>query len=209
MKTKLQKKDDLKKLKEKMPKSGITIFTTFARAGEKGLSVQQIQELKKALRAANSQFTTAKKTLLEIALRDLKYDGVDVYGMAGSMGLVIGAEDPYAIAKKVYDFAKKNQALQLFGALLDGKFVTKADVLAMATMPSRDVLLSRLLGMMMYPISSLAMVLKQIADKSGEGASAPTEQAEVPAEVPSEKPAPASDGAPLPAGADAVADAVV
>lgn len=165
MKSKLQKIDELKKLEEALPKAGITIFTTFAREGEKGLSVSQIQELKRALRALDSSYATAKKTLLDLALKDLKYEGVDVYGMQGSVGLVLGDGDSYAVAKKLYEFAKKNQALQFFGAFSAGKFISKEEFISMATLPSREVLLARLFGMMKYPLSALAMVLKQIGDK--------------------------------------------
>lgn len=162
MKSKVQKKEELKALEAKLPKSTVTIFTTFAREGEKGLSVSQVQELKRVLRQLHAEYSTAKKTLLEIALKDLKYDGLDVYGMAGSIGLVTGSGDAYATAKKMYEFAKKNPALQFFGALVEGKFVDKAQVTLMATLPSREVLLSRLFGMMKSPLQSLAFVLNEV-----------------------------------------------
>lgn len=180
MKTKTQKIDELKKLKDVLPTSGITIFTTFAREGEKGLSVAQMQELKRVLRAMGSSYTTAKKTLLEIALRDLKYDGVDVFGMQGSIGLVLGApastgsgeakEDAYGIARKIYEFAKKNPGLQFFGAWHNGLFLTREQLLEMALMPSCEVLLGRLVGLLTYPMRGLAVVLKQIADKQPQAA---------------------------------------
>jgi large subunit ribosomal protein L10 len=165
VKTKVQKKSELKALEEKLPKAKITIFTTFAREGEKGLSVSQLQELKRALREMGSEYSTAKKTLLEIALKDLKYDGIDVYALQGSIGLVTGDSEPYGVAKKLYEFAKKNPALKVFGALVEGKFVGKEEVTLMATLPSREVLLSRMLGMMKFPLTALAMVLKQIGEK--------------------------------------------
>lgn len=168
MKTKSQKKEELKRIETELPKSKITIFTTFARAGEKGLSVAQMQELKRALRPLKSRYMTAKKTLLEMAMRDLKYDGVDVYAMAGSLGLVMGPKDGSedvinAVAKKLYEFGKKNQSLQFFGALIDGKFIDRSAFVALAQLPSREVVLSRLLGMMTYPVRGLAVVLDQIA----------------------------------------------
>jgi large subunit ribosomal protein L10 len=169
MKTRSQKQEELKMLKETLPKSKITIFTTFARDGEKGLGVKQSQELKKSLRTVQGEYLTAKKSLIDIACKDLNYDGVDVFGMDGSMALVIGHDDPYATAKKLYEFAKKNQALQFFGGVIDNSFLTKEQIMEMATMPSKEVLLARLFGMMKYPISALAMVLNQIA-KQKEGA---------------------------------------
>lgn len=167
-------------LEEKVPKSKITIFTTFSRAGEKGLSVAQMQELKRALRAIDSEYLIAKKSLVDIALRELKYDGLDIYGMDGSVGLVLGhGEDVYGIAKKLYEFAKKNPALQFFGAFSDGSFLAREAFIEMALMPSREVLLARLFGMMKYPISSLAMVLKQISEQgTGDKGQAGSEEGE-------------------------------
>lgn len=169
MKNKVQKKEELKMLEEKFPKTKMSIFTTFARGGEKGLSVAQSQELKRALRSVGSEYLVTKKSLIEIALRDLKYDGLDVYSMQGSVGVILGNEDTYAIAKKLHEFAKKNPALKFFGGFADGVFLSKEMIVEMALMPSREASLARLFGMMKYPITSLAMVMKQIADKQSEG----------------------------------------
>ncbi len=170
MKSKVQKSKELKDLQGKLPQSQITIFTSFARAGEKGLSVAQMTELKRALRAAHSEYVVTKKTLIDKAMGD---KGVDVYGMQGSLGLIVGplrrAEDEasndeaYGLAKKVYDWARKNQALQFFGALVEGNFINKEQFLEMAKMPSREVLLGRLVGMLTYPMRGLAVALNEVA----------------------------------------------
>lgn len=146
-----------------LPGSTITIFTTFARTGEKGLTVAQLQTLKRALRKTDGEYVVAKKTLVEKAMEQLKYDGVDVYGMEGSMGLVLTHGDAYAVTKQVYAFTKENKALQLFGAWMDGHFVSRDELMAMATLPTRDELLARLMGMLQYPVRSLAIVLNQVA----------------------------------------------
>ncbi len=164
MKPKSQKKEELKKLKAKLPKSKITVFTTFSRAGEKGLSVAQMSELKRALRAMDAELFVTKKTLMDLALKELKSEA-DVYGMEGSVGLVLGNGDVYAISKKLYEFAKKNKALQFFGAIFENNFMGKDGFLEMAKMPSKETLLARLFGMMKYPISGLAIVLSEVAKK--------------------------------------------
>ena len=166
MKTKVQKKEELGKLKEALPQSTITIFTTFAREGEKGLSVAQMQELKRALRTlSDTEYLIAKKSLTDLTVKDLKYDDVDVFAMPGSLGLVVGKDDAYAVAKKAYEFGKKNTALQFFGAFFDGAFMDKEHFLEMAKMPSRIELIARLLGMLKYPLTALAMTLKQISEQ--------------------------------------------
>jgi large subunit ribosomal protein L10 len=165
MKTKEQKKGNIDTMANQLPDSTITIFTTFARKGEKGLSVAQMQALKRTLRAAQGEYVVAKKTLIEKALEQIKYDGIDVYGMEGSMGLALGHGDAYATAKQLYAFAKENKALQLFGAWTDGHFVSRDEFMAMATLPGRNELIASLLGMLKYPLSSLAIVLNQVAQK--------------------------------------------
>jgi large subunit ribosomal protein L10 len=163
MKTKAQKKESIDALEQALPGSTITIFTTFARAGEAGLSVAQMQEMKRAIRQADGEYVVAKKTLVDKALHDLNYDGVDVFGMDGSIGLVLGRGDAYAVAKQLYQFAKANPALKLFVAWMDGHALSHEQLMDIATLPTRDELLARLLGMLKYPLSSLAVVLNQVA----------------------------------------------
>src|SRR3989344_3017867 len=146
MKSKTQKSKELKDLQEKLPKSKITVFTSFSKAGEKGLSVAQMTELKRLLRSLKSEYFVTKKTLIDLATKDGQYDGLDVYGMEGSVGLVLGDDDPYAVAKKVYDFSRKNPSLHFWGALLrqgsEGQavFLSKEGFLEIAKMPSKEVL---------------------------------------------------------------------
>jgi large subunit ribosomal protein L10 len=183
MKTKAQKKESIDALAQQLPDSTMTIFTTFARAGESGLSVGQMENLKRALREVDGQYVVAKKTLVDKTLSDLKYDGVDVFGMDGSMGLVLARGDAFAIAKVLYKFAKENPALKLYAAWMDGHLVTHTELVDIATLPSRDELLARLLGMLKYPLSSLAVVLGQVATAKGAGAPAPVAEAAPAAEA--------------------------
>ncbi len=165
MKSKTQKSEELKNLKAKLPKSKITVFTTFSRAGEKGLSVAQMAELKRTLRAMDAEYFVTKKTLMDLVLREAKNEDVDVYNMDGSVGLVLGTGDVYAISKKLYEFAKKNKALQFFGAIFESHFMDKAGFLEMAQMPTKEILIVRLLGMLTYPMRGLAVVLSEVAKK--------------------------------------------
>ncbi len=165
MKTKAQKEESIRALEQTLPSASITIFTTFARAGEPGLSVKQLQDLKRALRKTDSTYTVAKKTLVDKALHDLKYEGVDVFGMDGSIGLVLGHGDINTVTKALYQFAKANPALKLFVAWSDGHIVAHDQLIEIATLPSREELLARLAGMLKYPLSSLAVVLGQISNQ--------------------------------------------
>ena len=169
MKTKVQKKEELKSLQSKLPESQITVFTSFARSGEKGLSVAQMTQLKRLLREAHSEYVVTKKTLIERAAKEMGKAEIDVYSMDGSLGLVVGNEEPYGIAKKLYEFSRKNQALKFFGAIVGGAFISKEQFMEMAKMPSKEVLLGRLLGMLTYPIRGLAVSLNEIAKQKSNG----------------------------------------
>ncbi|KKR22834.1 MAG: 50S ribosomal protein L10 [Candidatus Yanofskybacteria bacterium GW2011_GWD2_39_48] len=120
-------------------------------------------ELRRLLRSINADYLVTKKTIID---RAVKGSGdVDVLSMIGSLGLAMGKDDAYVTAKKLYEFAKKNTALQFFGALFDGKFISNDQFMEMAKMPSREVLLGRLFGMLKYPLSSLAIVMNEISKK--------------------------------------------
>lgn len=165
MKSKTKKVEELGLLKGKLPKFEIIVFTSFSRAGEKGLSVAQMTQLKRLLRELGSEYFVTKKTLIDLALKDKSYDGLDVYKMDGSVGLVLGDDDPYVVAKKVYEFSKKNTALHFWGAIMDSKFIGADAFLEIAKMPSREALLGQLVGMLTYPIRGLAVALSEVAKK--------------------------------------------
>lgn len=163
MKSRTQKNQELKSLKAKLPDSKLTVFTAFAKKGEKGLSVAQMRTLKKSLRTVDSEYLVTKKTLIDLATQGTTDGTIDVYGMEGSMGLVLGKGDPYAAAKKLYEFAKANPAMDLLGAIFEGKFLARDAFMEMARLPSKEVLIGRLLGMLTYPVRGLAVALDQIA----------------------------------------------
>ena len=165
MKSKLRKSEELVKLKKKLPESKISVFTSFSKAGEKGLSVAQMTELKRLLRSLGAEYFVTKKTLIDLATKGKNYDGLDVYSMDGSVGMVLGGDDPYLIAKKVYEFSRKNQSLHFWGAVMDGKFLGKDRFLEIAKMPSKEILIGRLVGMLTYPTRGLAVALSEISKK--------------------------------------------
>lgn len=164
MKSKDRKSQELQELKAKTPDSKMTVFTSFSRAGEKGLSVFQMTELRRMLKELGAEYVVIKKTLIDRAMKG--YDGLDIFGMNGSVGLVVGGEDPLLISKRLYEFSRKNQALQFFGALVtDSGFIGIDKFVEMAKMPTRDQLMARLFGMMKYPITGLTIVLGEVAKK--------------------------------------------
>lgn len=174
MKSFTQKKEELSKLKDKLAEAKIVVFSSFARDGENGLNVTDMRKLKNGLREINSEYFVEKKTLLDKALREAKPSFVktsegkgeiDVFQYPGSLGVVFGYGDEQSVAKSVYNFAKKYPALKYFGAIWNGKFMDLTQFTEFAKLPSKEVMIARLLGMMKYPIWMLAVVLNQISKK--------------------------------------------
>lgn len=161
MKSKQRKIEELSKLKEQLSRTKITIFTSFSKPGEKGLSVAQATELKRLLRANEADYFVTKKTLMEKAF--IMNKDVNVYNIAGSPGLVLGYGDLYNISKKVYEFSKKNQQLTFWGAMMAGKFIDMAAFMEIAKLPTKKELIGRLVGMLTYPIRGLAVVLSEVS----------------------------------------------
>ena len=177
MKTKQQKQETVKSLTAKFKTARMVAVTSFAKAGEKGLGVAQTQTLKRGLRADGGEYIVAKKRLVNIARQMAGLsDELDAEKLPGSVGVVVGGAEADAVklAKDIYDFSKANPVFEIFGALLDKNFIDKARFIELAKLPSREVLIGRLLGMMQYPIKGfmnavngnsrkLVMVLNQIA----------------------------------------------
>lgn len=160
-KTREQKKEIVKELTGKLPRAKIVMFASFAREGEKGLSVSQSQELKRNLKKTDSEYFVSKKTLINVALKQASYSGaVDVNKLGGSLGLIFGYGDIVSAAKTAYTFSKANKALSLLGALMDKKFIGAEKLVELAKLPSREVLLGKVAGLIGSPLSGLANVLQ-------------------------------------------------
>lgn len=162
MKSFQQKKEELAKLKDKFNKARITIFTSFAREGEKGLKVGDMRNLKKSLKTNETEYLVGKKTLLDKALMNLKISGniPNVFDFPGSLGVAFGFGEETSVAKALHMFGKKNPALKFFGALFGKKFINDKEFIELAKLPSREVMLGQAIGIMKYPLSGLVNVLQ-------------------------------------------------
>jgi len=157
MKSRQHKTEELSKIKDGFKKSKITVFTSFSGLQGKGLNVEEIKELRGNLRKTDSEFFVSKKTLINKVSNEL---GVDALNFDGSLGLVFGYGDEAAVAKEAYNFSKKHEALKILGALFGTKLLDGAMVIELAKLPSREMMLARLVGMIGYPLSGFVRVLE-------------------------------------------------
>ena len=143
----------------------------------KGITVAEDTALRAELRKNNVEYAVVKNTLLQFAVNNCGMNELDSL-LNGATALAICHDDPVAPARVVNDFAKKIEGrFEIKGGFMDGKPMPLDEVMALANIPPLPVLQAQVLGTMLAPISGLACVLKQIAEKQGAPAEAPAEEA--------------------------------
>lgn len=130
----------------------------------RGLTVAEMTDLRRRLRAEGVQYKIIKNRLAKIALRDSGMDPLDDL-LKGTTAIAFGMQDPIGPAKVLTAYAKDNDKLKVLGGLMDNKVLTLAEIGELAKMPSREVLLSRLLGSITSPVQKLAYGLNQTVAK--------------------------------------------
>ena len=133
----------------------------------KGITVAEDTALRAELRKNNVEYAVVKNTLLQFAVNNCGMNELDSL-LNGATALAICHDDPVAPARVVNDFAKKiDGRFEIKGGFMDGKAMPLDEVMALANIPPLPVLRAQVLGTMLAPISGLACVLKQIAEKQG------------------------------------------
>ena len=135
----------------------------------RGLTVTQDTELRKQLREEGIVYKVYKNTLVKRAIAGTEYEALGAQ-LEGPTAVAISASDATAPARILSEFAKKADKLELKAGVVEGTYYDAEGIKVIANIPSREVLLSRLLGSMQSPITNFARVLKQIAEKQGENA---------------------------------------
>ena len=149
----------------------------------RGLTVAQDTELRKQLREAGVVYKVYKNTMMKRAFEGTEFEGLESC-LEGPSAIAVSKDDATAPARILCNFAKDAPALELKGGVVEGNVYDVAGLTELSKIPSREVLLSRLLGSMQSPIANFARVIKQIAEKDGEAApaeEAAAETAEAPA----------------------------
>ena len=149
-----------------------------------GLTVAQDTELRKQLREAGVIYKVCKNTMMKRAFEGTDFAALDEH-LEGPSAIAISKDDATAPARILAKFAKTAPALEIKAGVVEGTFYDANGMKAIANVPSREELLSKLLGSLQSPITNLARVLNQIAENGGAVATeaAPSEEAEAPAEA--------------------------
>ncbi len=164
----------------------------------RGLTVAQDTELRKQLREAGIVYKVYKNTMMKRAFEGTEFEGLDNC-LEGPSAIAVSKDDATAPARILCKFAKDAPALELKGGVVEGTVYDVAGLTELSKIPSREELLSRLLGSMQSPIANFARVIKQIAEKDGETAEAAPAAKAPAAEAAETAEAPAAEAAETPA----------
>lgn len=158
-----QKRTEVAQLKDTFTAAKSAVVLEF-----KGLTVDKDTSFRKSIRESQAQYRVSKNTLLRLAVKETVFASLATH-FKGATAVATTENDVVAMAKAVSNFLKDNPAASFKGAILDGKTVTDQEFKAIAELPSREVLIGKLLYLMQYPIAGIAVALEAIR-KQKEGA---------------------------------------
>jgi large subunit ribosomal protein L10 len=130
-------------------------------ADYRGLTVDQVNDLRGKLRATGVEYRVVKNTLLKLAIKDTSSACIEPM-LSGPTAIAIADADPVAPAKVLSDYAKANDKFELKGGSLEGTLLSLADIKALSDLPSREVLLAKMLGSINAPVSNFVGVLAAV-----------------------------------------------
>jgi large subunit ribosomal protein L10 len=149
-----EKEMQLQELTDKMKSNNGVVLTEY-----QGLTVAEISELRAKLRPLKCEYKVVKNTLSKLALKDT---GLEAFAeqFVGPTAIAIENGDPVSVAKVLIDFSKAHAKLKLKASLLGTKMLSETDLRALAALPSREVLIAKMLGSMQSPLYGLVNVLQ-------------------------------------------------
>jgi large subunit ribosomal protein L10 len=129
-----------------------------------GLTVEQDTQLRKQMRAEGIVYKVYKNTMLNFAIQGTEFEPLAKH-LEGPSAVAISKTDATAPARIISEFAKNAPKLEMKAGVVEGSYYDEKGIAAIASIPSREVLLGRLLGSMQSPIANFARVINQIAEK--------------------------------------------
>lgn len=142
-------------LQEQFNKATMTLVAT-----TQGLNVGTMQKFRRELRRAGGEYKVAKNTLTRRALKETAFDRLEEV-LSGPTGLVFAYGDPVAVTKVLVKFAEDNEKVSVKAGVLDRKLLQEPEIKELAKLPSREVLLAMLLGLLQAPATQLLRTMQE------------------------------------------------
>lgn len=157
--TKAKKEEINKKLSDALKDSATSVFVSF-----KALPVEKNNFLRKQLKANDSDYFVAKKSLIKRAMDSLGISG-DQPDLGEGMVAIAFGNDQMAPAREVYEFSKGKDSMTILGGIFDGSFKSQEEMMTIATIPGMDALRGMFANVINSPLQRFAIVLDQVAEK--------------------------------------------
>lgn len=148
----------------------------------RGLTVEQDTQLRRELREAGVSYKVYKNTMMNFAFKGTEFEGLSQY-LEGPSAMAVSTTDATAPARILAKFAKTADKLDIKAGVVEGTVYDAAGIAVIANIPSREELISKLLGSLQSPITNFARVMNQLAEKGGAAACAAPAAEEAPAEA--------------------------
>ena len=148
-----EKIDNVQALKERLATAKTAVLTEY-----RGLTVRQLSDLRKQLKATAAEYKVVKNRLARLAVRDSPLDPLATH-LVGPTGVVLSAQDPVGVAKTLQAFVRANPALTIKVGLVEGKVLKAQELRALADLPSKEALRAQLVGALNGPMSQLVTLL--------------------------------------------------
>ena len=153
--TKEDKKQIVDELADKFSRQKVAIFSDYT-----GLNVNRSQELRSLLRENDVDYRVAKKTLIDLALKQAGIEGINIKGIEGQISVAFGYDDEVNPVKLMNKFAKDSESMDLVAGLLGDQYLSAEQVNALAKMPSREEMMAKVVGSISAPLSGLVNSLQ-------------------------------------------------
>lgn len=153
------KKSMVKEISSQLNDVQVLIVTSY-----KGLGAQDINELRKELHRISADYLVVKDSMAKIALKESVSNRLTEF-VKGEIGIAIHKDDPIHLSKVLVKFSKDHEVLKISGGITKGEILTKQDILNIASLPSREVLLTKLVIILNSPMQGMASTLLGIIRK--------------------------------------------
>ena len=161
-----KKQSDVEALKEKFAGAKLVILADY-----RGINVDDVTKMRAELRKdENTEYLVAKNSTLRFAVKGTEYEGISEK-LEGPTAVVFSTEDYVGPAKILYDYAKDSEFYKIKGGIMDGKVIDSEEIIKLAKLPSKEMLLTQVATALLANIRNVAVVLDQVREQK-EGAKA-------------------------------------
>jgi len=154
-----QKIKEIEELAEKIKKAKVVLLTDY-----RGINVEDITNLRTKLRDVKTEYTVIKNNITSRAIQKCNIEGLEE-SLKGPTAVIIGYEDYLETTKIIYDYAKSHEFYKIKDGIIEGKVIKAEEIIELAKLPSREVLIAKLAGALLGNITKLAIALKQVSEQ--------------------------------------------